>query len=94
MTLEINYFQRILKHQNPTYYSGVIITTEVENIYGGDEMNNIIVGKLRKITIQFPGNSGNLYPDISSFIRIVWGGKVNVIATFDFDETNHFKFVI
>ena len=94
MTHEVNYFQRILKHQNPTYFSGVRITTEVENIYGGDEMNNIILGKLRKITIQFPGNSVNLYPDISFYIRFVWGGNVDVIATFDFDGTNYFKFTV
>lgn len=91
MTTEVNYFLRILKHQNPTYFSRVRITTEVENIYGGDEMNNIILGKFRKITIEFPGNSGNLYPDISFYIRFVWGVD-NVLATFDFDGTNYFSF--
>jgi hypothetical protein len=46
-----------------------------------------------EIVISFPGNSGNLYPDISFFIRFVWGTD-DVIATFDFDETNHFKFTV
>jgi len=90
---EINYFQRILKHQNPIYYSGVRITTEVKNIYGEPGINNIIVGKLRKIIIQFPGNSGNLYSNISSYIRFVWGTN-DVIAEFDFDGTNYFKFTV
>jgi hypothetical protein len=88
---EINYFLRILKRQNPIYYSGVIITTVVENIYGGYEMNNIVVGEFRKITIKFPGNSGNLYSNISSYIRFVWGTN-DVIAEFHFDGTNYFKF--
>ena len=90
---EVNYFLKILKHQNPIYYSRVRITTEVKNIYGEPGINNIIVGKLRKIIIQFPGNSGNLYSNISSYIRFVWGTN-DVIAEFDFDGTNYFKFTV
>jgi hypothetical protein len=90
---EVNYFLKILKHQNPIYYSGVRITTEVKNIYGEPGINNIVVGKLRKIIIQFPGNSGNLYSNISSYIRFVWGTN-DVIAEFDFDGTNYFKFTV
>jgi hypothetical protein len=78
---EIDYFLKILKHQNPNYFSEVRITTEV----------NIMVGKY-EIVISFPGNSGNLYPDISFYIRFVWGTNVFVIAEFDSDGTNHFKF--
>ena len=90
---EIDYFLRILKRQNPIYYNGVTITTKVENIYGGYEINNIVVGKLRKISIIFPGNSGNLYSNIRSYIRFVWGTN-DVIAEFDFDGTNYFKFTV
>jgi hypothetical protein len=44
-------------------------------------------------TISFP-NIGTLYYDISDYVKFVWGGNVDVIATFDFDGTNYFKFTI
>ena len=43
--------------------------------------------------ISFPGNSGNLYPDISFYIRFVWDTN-DVMATFDINGTNYFKFTI
>jgi hypothetical protein len=51
----------------------------------------VMRGYKTKLIITFPGNSGNLYPDISLYIRLVWG-RDDVIATFDFDGTNHFSF--
>jgi hypothetical protein len=100
MTPEINYFQRLLKHKYPTLWDKVGIKISAYSNYkqylGGDgrmraELN--YNSQKHEIVISFPGNSGNLYPDISFFIRFVWGTD-DVIATFDFDETNHFKFTV
>jgi hypothetical protein len=94
-------FKKILERQYPEYYDRVSVSLNPFSNYsqflGVDgrmraELNYNL--KVTEVRISFPGNSGNLYPNISSFIRIIWGGKVNVIATFDFDGTNHFKFVI
>ena len=94
-------FRKILERQYPDLYDKVGITVDS----GPNYCQYISVdGRMRaelnyipqkyEITISFPGNSGNLYPDISFFIRIVWGGNVNVMATFDFNGTNHFKFTV
>ena len=99
MTREVNYFQRILKHQYPTLHNKVGISVSAYSNYqeylGGDgrmraELN--YNSYKQDITISFP-NIGELYYDISFFIRFVWGTD-DVIATFDFDETNHFKFTV
>jgi hypothetical protein len=46
-----------------------------------------------EIEIVFP-NIGSLYYDMCFYIDYMWGGKVDVIATFDFNGTNHFKFTV
>ncbi len=43
--------------------------------------------------ISFP-NVGSLYYDMCFYIDYMWGGKVDVMASFDFDGTNHFQFTI
>ena len=99
MTNEVNYFQRLLKHKYPTLYNKVGVSVSSRSNYeeylGGDgrmraELN--YNSQKQDITITFP-NTGNLYYDISFFIKFVWGID-NVRATFDFDGTNHFKFTI
>jgi hypothetical protein len=92
MTHEVNYFQRLLKHKYPTLWDKVGIKISAYSNYkqylGGDgrmraELN--YNSQKHEIVISFP--------DISFFIRFVWGTD-DVIATFDFDETNHFKFTV
>lgn len=93
MVLGVKSFMMILKRYHPKYVNSVSITTSIECDYDiptrgyGGEMR----GYKTKLTIIFPGNSGNLYPDISLYIRLVWG-RDDVIANFDFDGTNYFSF--
>jgi hypothetical protein len=94
-------FRKILKRQYPEYYDRISVSI---NQYSNYSQFLGVDGRTRaelnynsqhhKVVISFPGNSGNLYPDISSFIRIIWGGKVDVMATFDSCGTNHFEFKI
>lgn len=81
MVSGVKSFMMILKRYHPKYVNSVSIITLIECDYK------------TKLTITFPGNSGNLYPDISLYIRLVWGHD-DVIAYFDFDGTNHFSFNI
>jgi hypothetical protein len=99
MTHEVNYFQRILKHQYPTLYDKVGVSVSAysnyEEFLGFD-------GRMRAelnynsckqdITISFP-NIGGLYYDISFFIKFVWGTD-NVRATFDYRGDNWFTFTV
>ena len=77
MTREVNYFQKILKHQYPTLYNQVGVSVSAYSNYeqylGGDgrmraELN--YNSYKQDITISFP-NIGELYYDISFFIRFV-----------------------
>jgi hypothetical protein len=100
MTHEVNYFQRILKHQYPTLYDKVGVSVSAysnyEEFLGFD-------GRMRAelnynsckqdITISFP-NVDSLYYDMCFYVDYLWGGNVDVIASFDFNGTNHFKFTI
>jgi len=99
MTREVNYFQRILKHQYPTLHNQVGISVSAYSNYqeylGGDgrmraELN--YNSYKQDITISFP-NIGSLYYDICFYINFVWSTD-NVMATFDYSGTNHFKFTV
>jgi hypothetical protein len=99
MTREVNYFQRILKHQYPTLHNKVNVNVSAYSNYeqylGGDgrmraELN--YNSYKQDITISFP-NIGRLYYDISFYINFVWGTD-NVRATFDYTGTNWFTFTI
>jgi hypothetical protein len=79
MVSGVKSFMGILNRYHPKYVNSVSIRTLIDDDYK------------TKLTITFPGNSGNLYPDISLYIRLVWGCD-DVIANFDFDGTNHFSF--
>ena len=97
---EIDYFQRILEHQHPNHFNKISITmnaySNYEQYLGRDgrmraELN--YNSSIQEITISFPPRIDSLYYDISSFIRFVWGIN-EVMATFDMDGTNHFKFTV
>ena len=99
MTHEVNYFQRLLKHKYPTLWDKVGVSVSAYSNYeqylGGDgrmraELN--YNSYKQDITISFP-NIGELYYDISFFIRFVWGTN-DVMATFDSSGTNQFKFTV
>jgi hypothetical protein len=81
MVSGVKSFRKILKLKNPEWVDKVVIYKTLTDNYS------------TKLTIMFPGNSGNLYPDISLYIRLVWG-RDDVIANFDSDGTNHFSFYI
>lgn len=81
MVSGVKSFIQILKRNHPEYVNKVFISASLTNDYEN------------KLTIEFPGMSGNLYPDISLYIRLVWGCD-DVIANFDFDGTNYFSFNI
>ena len=81
MVSGVKSFMMILKRYHPKYVNKVFISASLTNDYEN------------KLTIEFPGMSGNLYPDISLYIRLVWGCD-DVIANFDFDGTNYFSFNI
>jgi hypothetical protein len=91
-------FRKILKRQYPEYYDRISVSINQYSNYSQflgvdgrmrEELNYNL--KVTEVRISFPGNSGNLYPDISFYIRFVWGVD-NVLATFDFDGTNYFSF--
>lgn len=95
--IEVNYFQKLLKHKYPTLYNKVIVSVNSRSNYeeylGGDgrmraELN--YNSYKQDIIISFP-NIGELYYDVSFFIRFVWNTD-DVMATFDYSGTNYFKF--
>jgi len=79
MVSGVKSFLYVLEQYYPEYVDEVVISETLTDNYS------------TKLTIKFPGKSGNLYPDISLYIRLVWG-RDDVIATFDFDGTNYFSF--
>ena len=99
MMVEVKVFQKILKLKHPTFWNRVNINVIAHSNYQQNLVG--LDGRIRaelnynslkyEIVISFPGNSCNLYPDISFYIRFVWGCH-DVIATFDSDGTNHFTF--
>jgi len=95
MVSGVKSFMMILKRYHPKYVNSVSISTLIECDYDIPTIGYVggMRGYKTKLTITFPGNSGNLYPDISLYIRLVWGHD-DVIAYFDFDGTNHFSFNI
>jgi len=80
MVSGVESFRKILKLKNPEWVDKVVISQTLTDNYS------------TKLTIMFPGKSGNLYLDISLYIRIVWG-RDDVMATFDL-EWNYFSFYI
>jgi hypothetical protein len=100
MNQKINYFKKMLKHQHPNLYHRVGVSAElVSNYYqyrGADgrmraELNYI--PQKCEIVISFP-NVDSLYYDMCFYVDYLWGGNVDVIASFDFNGTNHFKFTV
>ena len=98
---KINHFLAILKHQHPDCYDRIDVSISSQSEYqeyrGMDgrmraELNYNSTVKY-EYEISFP-NVGSLYYDMCFYIDYMWGGKVNVRATFDFDGTNHFLFTI
>jgi hypothetical protein len=99
MSQKVKVFQRILKERNPTLYNKVSINVNTKSNYsqflGLDgrmraELNYI--PQKCEIVISFP-NIDDLYYDISDYVRFVWN-NVDVMATFDYDGTNHFQFIV
>ena len=89
----------MLEHKHPTLSNRVNFTVSSKsNYHQYRDMNGVMRAELSynspvtyEYTISFP-NIGNLYYDISDYVKFVWGGDVDVIATFDFDGTNYFRF--
>tara|TARA_R110000868_G_C10910514_1_gene764930 strand:+ start:1377 stop:1676 length:300 start_codon:yes stop_codon:yes gene_type:complete len=99
MTNEVNYFQKLLKHKYPTLWDKVGVSVSAYSNYeqylGGDSRMRAELNYnsyKQDITISFP-NIGELYYDINFFIKFVWGTD-DVIVTFDYSGTNHFKFTV
>jgi len=99
MTQKVNHFMTLLKHQQPECYDRCRVSVSSQSNY---QQYRGIDGRMRAqlnynspatydIEISFP-NVGSLYYDMCFYIDYVWGGKVDVIASFDFNGTNHFKF--
>ena len=98
MTQKVKYFQKILKYKYPTLYNEIRISinsksnyTQYMGIYGRirAELNYNSKPKY-EIVITFPNKYG-LYNDMGFFIKFVWDID-DILATFDFDGTNHFQF--
>lgn len=101
MTEKVNYFLKMVEHQHPYDYSKINISVFAQSNY---QPLRGIDGRMREelnynlpvkydIDISFP-NIGNLYYDISFFIECVWGGKINVVASFNNTGENYFSFTI
>jgi hypothetical protein len=99
MTQKVNHFLKLLKHQQPECYDRISVSVSSKSNY--IEYRGID-GRMRAelnynspaqydIEISFP-NVDSLYYDMSFYIDYVWGGKIDVAATFDFNGTNHFRF--
>lgn len=99
MNRKISHFQKILEHKHPDLYRRVGISAElVSNYYQYRGVDGRMRAELNyipqkcEIVISFP-NIDDLYYDISDYVRFVWN-NVDVMATFDYDGTNHFKFIV
>jgi hypothetical protein len=98
---KIDYFLKILKHQHPECYDKFNVSVSSKSDYQQYRgMDGVMRAELNynspvksEYIISFP-NIDSLYYDMSFYIDFVWGGNVDVIATFDFDGTNHFKFTV
>ena len=89
MNQKINHFKKMLEHQHPDLYHKVGISAElVSNYY----QYRGVDGRMRAELNYIPQKCEIVisFPNIDDF----WGGNVDVIASFDFDGTNHFKFSI
>jgi hypothetical protein len=101
MTQKVNYFQKMLEHQHPDLYHRVGISVEsISNYFQYRGVDGRVRAELNynspvkyKYVISFP-NVDSLYYDMCFYIDYMWGGNVDVIASFDFDGTNHFKFTV
>jgi hypothetical protein len=95
----ITYFQRMLKHTHPTLWDRVDISVKT---YSNYQQHLGLDGRMRaelnynslkyEIIITFP-NIGNLYYDISAYIRFVWGCD-DVRVKFDYRGDNSFTFEV
>ena len=101
MTLKINHFLKIVKHQHPECYDRISVSVLSQSNY---QQYLGMDGRMRAelnynspaqydIEISFP-NVDSLYYDMSFYIDYVWGGKIDVVATFDYSGTNYFKFTV
>ena len=100
MNQKINHFKKMLEHQHPDLYHKVGISAElVSNYYQYRGVDGRMRAELNyipqkcEIVISFP-NIDDLYYDMCFYVDYFWGGNVDVIASFDFDGTNHIKFSI
>jgi hypothetical protein len=98
---KINQFLKILKHQHPEHYDRFNFRVSSKSNYqqfrGMDGVMRAELNYNSPVTyeyiISFP-NIGLLYYDMCFYIDYMWGGGVDVVATFDYDGTNYFKFTI
>ena len=99
MTEKVNYFLKMVEHQYPDDYDKLNISVSAQSDYQQyRDMDGSVRAELNynlpvnyNIDISFP-NIGNLYYDISFYIDCVWGGRINVIASFNNSGTNYFSF--
>jgi len=98
---KINQFLKILKHQHPESYDRFNFSVSSKSNYqqfrGEDGVMRAELNYNSPVTyeyiISFP-NIDLLYYDMCFYIDYMWGGSVNVVATFDFAGTNYFRFTI
>jgi len=101
MTHEINYFQKIIKHKYPILWDRITINVIAQSNY---HQFCDIDGRMRAelnynlpvkydIDVSFP-NIGDLYYDLSFFIKFVWGDNLNVVASFDSFGKNYIRFTL
>ena len=100
-TEKINYFLKIIKHQHPECYDRISVSVSSQSNYqeyrGMDgrmraELNYNSPVKYEYERL-FP-NVGSLYYDMCFYVDYMWGGNVDVMATFDMNGTNYFRFTI
>jgi hypothetical protein len=101
MREKVNYFLKMVEHQYPDDYDKLNISVSAQSNY---QQYRDMDGRMRAefkyhspikydIDISFP-NIGNLYYDISFYIDCVWGGRINVVASFDYFGKNYFSFTL
>ena len=101
MNRKVKYFLKMVEHQHPEFYDKINISVSSKSNY---QQYRGMDGRMRaeinynspvtyEYTIQFP-NIDSLYYDMCFYINYMWGGNVDVLATFDYGGANYFKFTL
>jgi hypothetical protein len=98
---KINHFIAIVKHQHPECYGRINVSASSQSDYQEYRgMDGRIRAELHynspvkyEYVISFP-NVGSLYYDMCFYVSYMWGGNVDIRATFDINGTNYFQFTV